>query len=380
MERVLIPVNEFCGHAFEYTVNLYDKAKKTKAMEFVFVVPDRFIIYSNGNFVSTDNIQVEFLKDECRVRSKKRFIKAWGKNLNLRKWIKKYKPNYVHLISYDEYYPYLPFLTIRGVRYSGIYYYIYYYDKSGILKRFYYSFLMCLMCKCKNIKRVYFCNDYRAANYTNRYFDTDKCRGLVDPVVSIKKSGYVDIRRQYGISDEEKVFFHFGVLSRRKGSLLIMQAIQKLQPSILANAYFIFVGEIQEDIKDEIYDMSHRIHSSHILIIDRFCSYDRLADFCYCADYLLMPYLDTSQSSGMLGYASRYNLPVIGPATNLLGKLIRLYKLGYTFETDSLGDFVKLLRERIIDKGRVNVSDSYSESNTPEIFGQTIFEGFRHDE
>lgn len=43
-----------------------------------------------------------------------------------------------------------------------------------------------------------------------------------------------------------------------------------------------------------------------------------------------MPYKVNTQSSGIIGYASQFNTPVLALAEGLIGKLVSKYKLGYT--------------------------------------------------
>ena len=39
--------------------------------------------------------------------------------------------------------------------------------------------------------------------------------------------------------------------------------------------------------------------------------------------------MNNSQSSGVLGYAAQFNVPVFSPSSNMLGKIVRKSKLGY---------------------------------------------------
>lgn len=383
MDHILIPVHEFCGHAYEYTINLYHEAIKRERSQFVFIVPPEFAEHSKGQFINSRNIKVEYLTvDNCdRLKKYNRLKKSWRMNVELRKWIKRYQINKVHLISYDAYYPYLPFMTISGVSYFGIYYYVYYYEYkiTKWSKRLYYSVLMYLMCKNHSIKRLYFCNDYKAATYTNRHFRVTKCKELKDPFVPLQNMTNYDARVNYGISSNKKVFLHFGVLCKRKGSLMILDAIKKMKPEILERAYFIFAGKIQEDIRLDFYHSIEQIKSSNILLLDHFCSYDLLASLCRCSDYLLIPYLETSQSSGVLGYASQFNIPVIGPSNNLLGRLIRNYGLGYSFDTNNINEFIMVLADRCLSDERTQVSDRYLKCNNPAVFNQTIMNDIEND-
>lgn len=53
--------------------------------------------------------------------------------------------------------------------------------------------------------------------------------------------------------------------------------------------------------------------------------------------------MNNSQSSGVLGYAAQFNVPVFSPSSNMLGKIVRKSKLGYiSSDVEILG--IKLFR------------------------------------
>lgn len=49
-------------------------------------------------------------------------------------------------------------------------------------------------------------------------------------------------------------------------------------------------------------------------------------------DAILIPYKNTAQSSGLLGYAAQFNKPLLAPSNGLIGKLVNEYKLGYLLD------------------------------------------------
>ena len=83
----------------------------------------------------------------------------------------------------------------------------------------------------------------------------------------------------------------------------------------------------------EIYDSLLDIVKFFVFFV--FCYYEFLYNFCYSCDCILIPYKNPNQSSGVIGYASLFQKPVIGPSQGLLGRLIKEYKLGDTIDNIS---------------------------------------------
>jgi hypothetical protein len=129
------------------------------------------------------------------------------------------------------------------------------------------------------------------------------------------------------------VYLHFGGLSARKGTLEILRAIGLLPVEALQQKVFIFAGKVTDEMRAEFYALVRQQSArAKILVFDEFCSYEFLNNLCYIADWILIPYTNPNQSSGVIGYAGYFHKPVIGPRQGLLGQLIRDYHLGICLE------------------------------------------------
>ena len=127
------------------------------------------------------------------------------------------------------------------------------------------------------------------------------------------------------------MFIHFGALAERKGTIQIIDSLQFLSKEECERYVFVFAGRVFPDIKEAFYAGVAKYQSSVCIHVkDEFCSFEYLAALCDACDAILMPYLETAQSSGVIGYAAQFGKPVIAPDEGLVGKLVQNYQLGIT--------------------------------------------------
>lgn len=235
------------------------------------------------------------------------------------------------MCSYDCLDPLFAFMTMKKVSYIGIYYYIYLYEWAdlSIKQRILKSIIFWKMAHNKSIKKICICNDSSSAAFFNRKYQTMKFDRISDPYVSITLT-LPDFRKDNAVKEDAIVLSHIGVLSERKGTLNILKAIKEMSVVDRNQFVFVFAGKIDLDIKDEFYRLAAECSEKYRLIIkDYFCSYEEISAICKSSNVLLIPYLNNSQSSGVLGYAAQFNVPVFSPSSNMLGKIVRKSKLGY---------------------------------------------------
>lgn len=84
--------------------------------------------------------------------------------------------------------------------------------------------------------------------------------------------------------------------------------------------------------------------------------------------YILIPYTNTNQSSGVIGYASYFNKTVIGPKEGLLGQIIQSYNLGLTLSKPDAINIKNNIISSVIPKGNNN----YKQTHTVNEFIKTI--------
>lgn len=333
ISRCLLFDTTISGHRIEYLHHIYMEMITRKGSFYVIVVPEKFKDVKNVyEWPVSINVSFDFIPSSLvkNLENRNLLLSAFKKTRVLREYVKKHQSDKLFLIDLMPYIPFLPLFINRSTRVYGIIYRIYLYDWNSsswcgkLVENIKYRLISGKNC----IQKVFILNDAMSARMLNKLYDTDKFDFLSDP---FNDTGYIpsDLRCKLGILDSQKVFLHFGGLSRRKGTLEILKAMTLLTDHERTDTFFIFAGKVYSDIHEEFYRMVEMLKSEcNIKVFDEFCRIELVADFCCTCDAILIPYSNTSQSSGILGYAAFYGKPVISPSQGLLGKIVKKYHLG----------------------------------------------------
>lgn len=364
------------GHCLEYFRCFYTLALNNKENHYYFCTSEESKVFQTENFfVDSENITIKFLR-------RSHVLNKFEINKELRTLTRLYNVTDVFLISFDMFFPYFPLFVNRKVRYHGIFYYIYLYkfQKCTLkekLKLFKYPILMCLMSKMQPVTNMFICNDNSSASYFNRLFHCDKFSSIVDPYNTYCEKKDYNFRQQYKIGETVKIISHFGVLSSRKGTLNLLKAIIITPESYLDNLKFVLAGKFIEELKkDEFYSLLEEPKiKKHLVYVPGFCEDYIIKALIKDSLCILMPYKDAYQSSGLLGYASKYHCPVIGPSYGLIGKLIKRNRLGYGIKSNIPYEISECIKRISTEKLR-RPSDMYILKNSKYAFCSTIVSCF----
>ncbi|MCQ2181838.1 MAG: glycosyltransferase [Bacteroidales bacterium] len=372
--KILFYETILSGHRLEYLHHLYMMSAGEPETEFHFVVPEEFDkVKGLFEWPQADNIHVETLPGEDPSSidfSVRNLLRRQIKRMRtVNRLVKKYRIDAVFSIWLLDYFPLAPLFLKRGVKLDGVLY--------GILSpdSFKYSYLAHRSC----YRNLYVLNDSRSVSALNGKYRTDKFKFLPDPFMPIPDEGASDFRKKYGIPDDKIVFAHFGGLTERKGTMLIVESIKELPPEKRDRYVFVFAGKIYDDISEKLHSECRLLaDSANIIIKDEFCSYEYLASLCRSCNAILMPYFITNQSSGIIGYASQFGKPVIAPSENLLGRLVSENSLGYLLPETSAGALVEAYAA--VENGMVpEPSKAYCEANSISSFIDAIRKGLFTD-
>lgn len=336
--KILVIDTRLSGHHLEYLHYYYCGALQNTQNEYLFCVP-----------VDFDNIKVQYVWENqynisfiyipnnkvyaCNNGSV--FKKIWNTSWLIRDLAKKYSANKIILTDILELIPLMPFLLPSNIKVRGIMYKLYHYKEKELSKTklIFEKMRLWFISKCKSIEFIYTLNDKNASIIYNKKFSSKKFKYIIDPAPSIASESSQDIRRELGISKDNKVFLNFGYLNARKGTLDILDSFQYLSKDELAMYTFIFAGKVDTSIRENFYERIRQWQNRlQIIIFDEFCEYELLFNLCKTCDIILIPYHTTAQSSGVIGYAAAFSKPVIGPNTGLVGNLIKDFGLGSCVE------------------------------------------------
>lgn len=375
--NIIIFDDKIDGHHLEYVHHLYEMALTRPKHRFFFVIPDMFNdVKDKFQWVNVKNITFDLIPSGKVLNKEGNIICSIRKSATIAKLVNKYSKKHnadiIFMNSIMSIIPAFLFYINFKVKISGIIYQIYLYrdSKSSLLLKIMDRVKYVILSQKRVFNFIFILNDEYSANKLNSIYRTDKFKYLTDPYISLKEEN-VDIRRSYNIPDSHKLFIHIGSLERRKGTIVILDSILKLPQENRCRYTFFFAGRVDSDIKVEFYEKISAIKGANVVVKDEFCSYGFFASLCRVADAILLPYLLDSASSGIIGYASQFNTPVIATSTGLIGELVREYNLGHLLPSVNISSLIHAYN--LLDMGLLNKpANTYCSTHTVEKFNETI--------
>lgn len=372
-KRILIFDTEVAGHHVEYLHHLLIKARNSQD-EYIFCVSEDFIETKGSEFDWSygNNVVFKYVNTEKANEEVSMLKKAYRKSKLLHSVIKSYDVTHIFLVSLITFIPFLPLFVPSKTKVSGIIYniYLYRWKKSSKLLKILDVLKYIVLSYSRCIDRVYILNDAASARVLNRIYKTRKYQFLIDPYVPLQDKKESLTAYNWDFSNKN-VFFHFGAMTDRKGTLEILESLDLISTEICSNSIFIFAGKVGNDIKDDFYKLVNRYQGkTNLIVLDKFCSYGLIAAISKKANLLLMPYKVNTQSSGIIGYASQFNTPVLASSDGLIGKLVRKFKLGYTINEISPKAIAEFISQW--DDHHNDIPKDYIEINTVDRFLKMI--------
>lgn len=383
--NILIFEDNLNGHRLEYIHHIYELATHDSEHNYFFVLADSFIeVSALFQWVKANNITIELFKsNEGHSLGKRETlfeIKKRSQNyaLLINHYISKYNIHRIFAITIILYIPFLFRYLPNSITIDGILYSIFPSEKRGFPFRYIDYLKYAIFSFSSRFSTIYVLNDKDNTMRLNKIFYTQKFKFIPDPFSLIDTSLSKDLHFSLKIKSGNTVFLHFGGLQKRKGTMLIMESIKMLTEEERSRYTFIFAGKVYDDIKDDFYYAYNELkHQLQIIVKDEFCSYEYLASLCKTCDCILIPYLSTMQSSGLIGYASQFKKPVISPSVGLIGQLVKNYSLGYRLPNTNALELIKAYR--LIAHGEVpSPTDMYCQFNNIYNFQKTISLGFQN--
>lgn len=375
------------GHHIEYIHHLYMYAgEQRKDDQFVFALSDEFSeTMKNLHFPNYDNVKVLTIHPDKPLRLQGRWMKQWttcykGYRL-LKHYIEMVKPDRVVLNTLFNYMPFLALEPKHKKLVSGILYIIPRRKSAQTTsrwKRWSDDLRMRLYAKGRIFNDVFLLNDPESPDIYNRKYKTHVFKYLPDPTTfsaqpetcckTVPESGKI-------------TFLHFGGMGERKGTFDILDAIEQLTDDELKQSKFIFAGRIVSNPEtykhfiDRIDKLKRKSLHTNIVFQEGFLPFDQLDTLLEQADYILVPYKNTEQSSGVISHAARFSKPVIGPKEGLLGYLIDTYCMGHSLERINGETLAIAFKQAIAGKlpSIANPGISYLKECTPQRFAACMF-------
>lgn len=339
--RTIIFDLEIYGHHSEYLIHLmnYIKESKFDKSEYYFVVNSSFKEFVEAQYGKCDCVDllniIQIDNHECEYANAGGYIQKSIKTYKiLDKYAKKYAAEKVILMSMNIF---IFSLIIYRQRYQveGIMFSQFtrmevsgFKNKVKYMRKYIQTLLLALNC---SIKKIFILNDEYSCEWLNKEVKRKMFMSLPDPVYEKSIELKANIRKIYNIEEGKKILLHFGNLSKRKGSLDILESILYIDKELHDKLCFLFLGkpddDIISDLRGQILYYKERYDVSVVYDFN-FIPYNQIKNIFNESDVILLPYKNPEASSGVLGHAAYSKKIVIGTNIGLIGELIRKYKLG----------------------------------------------------
>lgn len=378
--KILIPCLTLAGHHLEYLRNFYKYAlvDNSKNHEYMFALSDKFKPYFD-KFDKKSSIKIMYLPDNDlkNLETGNRFMASYRNNKAVLRVLEKYPATDVLYLAFSHFFFTQSIQSKPGVHYSGILFgvYPYIYKNLSIKHKINEVVPHWFAVHNKWVKNIYIANDTSAVAYFNKLFKTEKFKFIPDPFVPINTDFDAitvlgdDLEKMSG----KKILFHFGAIRPNKGTVELLEAIKLIPYDVAKQLCFVIAGKVSQELHDKIYSLVKECSKKTTLIFhDEFCSFEYIAAVCLKADYILMPYKYTSQSSGMYGYASQFGVPVVALNKNMTRKIVTREHLGILLDDVSPEGLAKFY-ETVPTRPNYMVSEDYIKHNTVDNFNNAIF-------
>ena len=171
-------------------------------------------------------------------------------------------------------------------------------------------------------------------------------------------------------NDSRRVFLFFGGIRDYKRLELFIKAANKIDKN---KAYFVIAGFCNDKEKYEKLIANKENFNVNFSFIEN----DSIPDYFTQADFLVLPYSDTTQSGPLL-IAYNYNLPIIASDLEYFKQMVKNGENGYLFEQNNIDDLVDcfskaiMLNENDYQTMRENMGIQSSRYKNTESFSKEL--------
>lgn len=386
------------GHHLEYILHLLrylnTKSKKIKE-QYIFIVNPLFFKTVNKLFPNEKFTDIKIVELTTNVyhnispnNNKQTVLNSLKSTIELSKIMLTYKADLCVLLSFDDFFKGLVFNRLFRFRIMAIWFQPFARipkdNINNLLKGSIKRIMMRFVLISNKVEKIFILNDKKTVQYLNDIYRTKVFCLLRDPInvgVELVPDSFQKVIK-YG--DNRISFLLFGSISKRKGALVLLEAIKKHIAYNISKKIRIYIyGMVQDYFKKEFYlelEKTRLVNKNiQIIIDDRFISYEEIIEIFKKSDFVLAPYINFYGSSGILGYSAFFERPIICSDTGLMSELVKEYKIGYVVKVNpmSLGLMISRLTSTHHRYDNSNFK-SYVKDHSIESFTKTIFANIDH--
>lgn len=237
-----------------------------------------------------------------------------------------------------------------------------------------------LMFRNPSVKAVFSLDPYFPDYGVKRYKRGNKIKPLPDPAFPHRHQPSATSRNPF--PPDRTSFLLFGVLTERKGILVLLEALKSLKREMASRTAILIAGAIDPEIRPAVAELEATLRRANpelwLQIDDRHLATGELSFFTQICDVVLAPYQRFVGSSGVLLWAAGAGKPVITQGYGLLGKFARDFHLGTTCETTNPEGLAAAI-EGVVHSGAEGLCDPcgiarFLTGRTPTAFSSRLFD------
>jgi glycosyltransferase involved in cell wall biosynthesis len=200
---------------------------------------------------------------------------------------------------------------------------------------------------------------------------------ICDPWLERSGDSREEARIKLGLDADRIYFLHAGTSRPDKGLADACQAFLQLPQSVRESAMLLRAGSV--DSKDAPL-LNELEKAGQAVVMNRYLNDEELWSTYAACDFVLLPYRDQKESSGIFIHAAAHERPVIASDFGLIGKWTKQYNLGWTFPHKDIAGLMQLIesvyQKPIIDPAGMR---EFAAINAPEAFKKVLVEQWERD-
>ncbi len=233
-----------------------------------------------------------------------------------------------------------------------------------------------VLARQKNLKNVYLLNDQSTATRLNQLTHRDIFHYLPDPIpesIGFTPEILETTKKRFNINQNKKIYLLFGGLDPRKNVLNVLEAFRQIDPFFLNQVKLIICGHASPAYLNQIEKKLEAIPTTLDIFFEPSFVEDSVRDALFwLTDFVLMPYINFYGSSGILGHATKFKKPVIGPDKGLISELMDQFQLGISTNGHDSVAIKNAIIKIFHQQDNLQYGKKFLEDKTPEIFSKTL--------